>query len=446
MSLTKATYSMVNGAPANILDFGAVGNGTTDDTAAINAALAANKSVVVPSGLTCLISSTIAIPPATKLYFEGGTGNTATDKPASYFIKSASMTTVGITLSGRSIMEGGGLVCQVGNTGDGIQIIGNDAKLFYSYVSYAGSIGVRVGTTGGANVNSFELNHINCYNNTGDGIYIHDGTAATGANANAGTLYSCISSLNGGSGFNLGHCFWVQVINGLAESNVGWGLFLSGTANNTYPECRWPSIIGGDYNEGNNTGGLAGQVADYSYFASFLGVDGNSIPTNAGNGLQGSGSRNTIGSQKNYLTGLSVAGSPLSIVLGNSIAFPTTTPTNGAKTSNNLSTYEEGTWTPAQGGGLTLVGAFSSSGFYTRIGRMITITGLINGATSVAVTGGGLITNNLPYAQGYGIGIGSMTNYIPNSGTQVEVVNANLYSAGAISATPTIAFSATYFV
>jgi hypothetical protein len=39
MSLTKVSYSMVNGAPFNVLDYGAVGNGTTDDTAAIQAAI-----------------------------------------------------------------------------------------------------------------------------------------------------------------------------------------------------------------------------------------------------------------------------------------------------------------------------------------------------------------------------------------------------------------------
>jgi len=38
MSLTKATYSMIYGAPANVLDFGAVGDGVTNDYAAFVAA------------------------------------------------------------------------------------------------------------------------------------------------------------------------------------------------------------------------------------------------------------------------------------------------------------------------------------------------------------------------------------------------------------------------
>jgi hypothetical protein len=50
MSLTKVSFSMIQGEVVNVLDYGAVGDGVTDDTAAINAALATYKSVYFPNG------------------------------------------------------------------------------------------------------------------------------------------------------------------------------------------------------------------------------------------------------------------------------------------------------------------------------------------------------------------------------------------------------------
>jgi hypothetical protein len=65
MSLTKASYSMITGAPANVKDFGAVGDGTTDDTAAIQAAITAvatsGQGLYVPAGtykITSAMTST----------------------------------------------------------------------------------------------------------------------------------------------------------------------------------------------------------------------------------------------------------------------------------------------------------------------------------------------------------------------------------------------------
>lgn len=71
MSLTKVTYSMINGAASNILDFGATGDGVTDDTASIQAALnAAANCVYIPEG-TYKITSALAIPARVSIVGDG---------------------------------------------------------------------------------------------------------------------------------------------------------------------------------------------------------------------------------------------------------------------------------------------------------------------------------------------------------------------------------------
>lgn len=82
MSLTKASFSLINGTPINVLDYGAVGNGTTDSTtaiqAAINAAAVNNQLLYFPTG-TYLVTNTLTIYSGTTI-----TGDQAWAFPASY--------------------------------------------------------------------------------------------------------------------------------------------------------------------------------------------------------------------------------------------------------------------------------------------------------------------------------------------------------------------------
>jgi Pectate lyase superfamily protein len=58
MSLTKVSYSMITGAPANVLDYGADPTGVANSTAAIQTAIDAGGSVFLPNG-TYLIDTLI---------------------------------------------------------------------------------------------------------------------------------------------------------------------------------------------------------------------------------------------------------------------------------------------------------------------------------------------------------------------------------------------------
>lgn len=61
MSLTKTSYSMIDGAVANVLDYGADPTGATDSTTKIQAAINAETNIYFPAG-TYLITAALEIP------------------------------------------------------------------------------------------------------------------------------------------------------------------------------------------------------------------------------------------------------------------------------------------------------------------------------------------------------------------------------------------------
>lgn len=75
MSLTKVTYSMILGAPVNILDYGADPTGVADSTAAFQAAINAGSVVVPPGDYTMswtAISADVIIPANRKIEVQKG--------------------------------------------------------------------------------------------------------------------------------------------------------------------------------------------------------------------------------------------------------------------------------------------------------------------------------------------------------------------------------------
>lgn len=74
MSLTKVTYSMIAGSPINVIDYGVVGDGSTDDTTTLQAAITAGAggAVYLPEG-TYLISDDVVVSSNTTLIGEGNT-------------------------------------------------------------------------------------------------------------------------------------------------------------------------------------------------------------------------------------------------------------------------------------------------------------------------------------------------------------------------------------
>ena len=95
MGLTKVTYSMIEGATFNVFDYGATGDGSTNDTVALQAALDAVPStggaVYIPSG-TYIITQSIVIKSNTLLFGDGNASQ----------IKASQSAFVG-TLAGNSV-------------------------------------------------------------------------------------------------------------------------------------------------------------------------------------------------------------------------------------------------------------------------------------------------------------------------------------------------------
>lgn len=258
------------------------------------------------------------------------------------------------------------------------------------------------------------------YNSNGSGYSL-----AVGAGG-VWSYYSFQSSIDlGNSGYGT-----FTARSGIVE--IGSNFYIGGGAVTTYKNSSFASWI--QFTSGN-----------INFVVAPSGVAAAAIASSTPMTVYNSGGVGIGGASDPGSTNLKVVGNIIQGTAAKGVDFSANTPLAG-KTSTLLNWYEEGTWTPNQGAGLTLVGAFSSTGKYTRIGRNVTVSGTVTGATSVAVTAAGVVTTNLPFTIGTA-GHGNATN-AANTASATVICNTGttLTSAGAIAATGTITFSATYFV
>jgi len=119
--------------------------------------------------------------------------------------------------------------------------------------------------------------------------------------------------------------------------------------------------------------------------------------------------------------------------------------TSGVGTEALLNDYETGTWTPNQGGGLTVTGTFSSVGTYTKIGNMVLVNFRLNASTSITVSAGGVLSSNLPFSTA---GSGAyFWGTLVNNSTGISAVQAaasSIFADTALAATTSIYGSIVY--
>ena len=188
---------------------------------------------------------------------------------------------------------------------------------------------------------------------------------------------------------------------------------------------------------------VANSVIDASRITGVLPVvnGGTGVTTSTGTGNTVLSASPTLSGNVTLSTGNLVIGTA-----GKGIDFSITSEGSGTMTSELLADYEEGTWEPLAGANLTVVGTFSSSGTYTKIGRQVTVFGYLLPTTSVAWTGSNSqIVTNLPFTAAAEFP-GTSMNASRTQAAIIETASTSLYAAEVMAATAAVSFCVTYFV
>lgn len=270
--LTKVSFSMIEGNVVNVLDFGAVGDGVADDTAAIQAAINASVGhvVFVPSG-TYKLTSMLQVIPGISIVGEGPEATAFTLTHSGVGIKIGFP--VGNPPSGVPDAD------QFSQVYEGFKISANAATTFALqamrciYCSFK-NIQILHPSTIGANYVSFRVSGAmylntfeNCISDTDDSLATSNGkswhigngqneVAQAFAATNVNTFITC-RGVRANVGFDIDNASGCNLINPNAEMNATAGIHLRGLYNViSAPWLESAEIVCAQFTPANGSGGF----------------------------------------------------------------------------------------------------------------------------------------------------------------------------------------------
>lgn len=222
MSLTKVTYSIIQGEVLNVLDYGADPTGVADSASAIQAAIDAaqtlKKSVYLPSG-AYKINTKLTISAPIGFIGEANLIQNVGDRRGTYLIKGADVIALEVTTSAGSTLRDFAVVGSGSDTTQGIKLTQcGRSKLERISVVECGSHGIEYNN---GNLTSFR--DIYVLGNGGDGLLIN-GDAVP--DTNAAVFINIDARGNGGVGFNNATGWNNYGIGITAQGNTGAGVRL----------------------------------------------------------------------------------------------------------------------------------------------------------------------------------------------------------------------------
>ena len=98
----------------------------------------------------------------------------------------------------------------------------------------------------------------------------------------------------------------------------------------------------------------------------------------------------------------------------------------GTMTSELLNDYEEGTWTPTFGVHVNLTSVVSVSAQYTKVGRLVTVSGYVTATVTSPSTMTYFVLQSLPFANGTGT-TGALMENISNKLGALQLYSSIIY-------------------